>query len=441
MEKEIAVLLSRLLGAGSGRRPLDLEASERAIRDSMHQMGAVLLEKVIAADGKGYEGQETGCEPGHSASFVDYRWKGVLTVLGPVKVERAYYHCSRGGGVIPKDRKLDIVGTSFSPGIRRMMGRVGSQEPFAAGGQDLEELAGVQVTAKQVERVAEAIGVEVEAMRVEERKTVPPAAGKVVPLKVVETLYIAYDGTGVPMVPRETEGRPGKEGKAKTREAKLGCVFTQTRVNEKGQPVRDEDSTSYVGAIETAEEFGPRIYAEAVRRGLNQAKRVVVLGDGSPWIWGIADEHFPGAIQIVDLYHAREHLANLSKIVYGPTHSEGKQWLATRYQELDAGKVEALIGDLRGLKSRDDSVQKEIERQIHYFQTNAERMRYAEFRRQGLFVGSGVIEAGCKTIVGLRLKQSGMKWTVRGANAIIALRCLALSGRWEQFWENRAVGQ
>jgi len=243
------------------------------------------------------------------------------------------------------------------------------------------------------------------------------------------------------MVPRETEGRPGKEGKAKTREAKLGCVFTQTRVNEKGQPVRDEDSTSYVGAIETAEEFGPRIYAEAVRRGLNQAKRVVVLGDGSPWIWGIADEHFPGAIQIVDLYHAREHLANLSKIVYGPTHSEGKQWLATGYQELDSGKVEDLIGDLRGLKSRDDSVQKEIEKQIHYFQTNAERMRYAEFRRQGLFVGSSVIEAGCKTIVGLRLKQSGMEWTVRGANAIIALRCLALSGRWEQFWENRAVGQ
>jgi hypothetical protein len=434
--------LGRLLRPGQSG--LDLEASEMAVRKAMHQIGGVLLEKVINADGAGYGGKETDCEQGHRATFVDYRDKDVLTVLGPVKIERAYYHCGDcGSGVIPKDRELNIVGTRFSPGIRRMMGRVGGKESFQAGRQDLEELAGVRVTAKQVERVAEGIGVEVEARRVEERQSLAAVSAQVVPLKVVPKLYIAYDGTGVPVVRRETEGRRGKQenGQAKTREAKLGCVFTQTRVTEQGQPVRDEDSTSYVGAIETAQEFGPRIYAEAVRRGLYHAKQVVVLGDGSLWIWGIADEHFPDALQIVDLYHAREHLANLAKIVYGPTHSEGKQWLATRYQELDGGKVEALMGALRRLLSRDDSVQKEIEKQIHYFQTNAERMRYAEFRRQGLFVGSGVIEAGCKTIVGLRLKQSGMKWTVRGANAIIALRCLDLSGRWEEFWENRAVGQ
>ncbi|MSO23299.1 MAG: hypothetical protein EXQ58_08620 [Acidobacteria bacterium] len=131
---------------------------------------------------------------------------------------------------------------------------------------------------------------------------------------------------------------------SKTREAKLGCVFTQTRVNEPGQPVRDQDSTRCVGAIQTAEEFGPRIYAEAVQRGLLQAQRVIVFWDGSPWFWGITDEHFPDALQIVDLHPAREHLANLAKIVYGPTYSEGKPWLATRYQELDAGKVEALVG-------------------------------------------------------------------------------------------------
>jgi Uncharacterised protein family (UPF0236) len=434
--------LGRLLRLGQSG--VDLEASEMAVRGAMHQIGGVVLEKVINADGGGYRGKEADCEQGHRATFLDYRDKDVLTVVGEVPIERAYYHCEDcGSGVIPKDRELNIEGTTFSPGIRRLMGRVGGKESFQAGRQDLEELAGVQVTAKQVERVAEAIGVEVEAMLVEERKSLAGFSAQVVPLKVVPKLYIAYDGTGVPVVRRETEGRRGKQesGQAKTREAKLGCAFTQTQVNEEGQPVRDEDSTSYIGAIETAEEFGLRIYAEAMRRGLLQAQRVIVLGDGSPWIWGIADEHFPEALQIVDLYHAREHLANPAKIVYGPTHSEGKQWLATRYQELDAGKVETILGALRRLKSPDDTVQKQIEKQIHYFQANAERMRYAEFRRQGLFVGSGVIEAGCKTIVGLRLKQSGMKWTVRGANAIIALRCLDLSGRWEEFWENRAVGQ
>lgn len=443
MGKEVDRLVSQVLREGAVAGQPDLEAWEMAIREKMHVVGGVLLQQLLNADQGGYQGRRVACPQGHEAIFVEHRGKEVLTVLGPVAVERAYYHCSScQAGVIPKDQALDIVGSSFSPGVRRMMSRLGGKEAFAAGREDLEELAGVVVTSKQVERVAEAMGVEVEAMQVEERKSLPAVSDKVVPLKVVPKLYIAYDGTGVPVVPRETEGRTGKgpDGQAKTREAKLGCVFTQTRVNDQGQPVRDEDSTSYVGAIETAEEFGPRLYAEAVRRGLYQAKQVVVLGDGSPWIWGIADEHFPGALQIVDLYQAREHLANLAKIVYGAARSEGKQWTAARYQELDAGKVEAILGALRRLKPQDDKVQKEIEKQIHYFQTNAERMRYAEFRRQGLFVGSGVIEAGCKTIVGLRLKQSGMKWTVRGANAIIALRCLDLSGRWEEFWENRAVG-
>ena len=320
-----------------------------------------------------------------------------------------------------------------------MMGRVGSKESFEQGGEDLQELAGIRVSTKQVERVAEQIGVAVEALGIEQRETT--GWDKVVPFKPVAKLYIAIDGTGVPVVPGETEGRQGKgeTGRAKTREAKLGCVFTQTRVDEKGHPVRDPESTSYVGAIETAEAFGPRIYAEAVRRGLRRAEIVIVLGDGAPWIWNIAAEQFLGALEIVDLYHARQHLAQLGKILYGLTSSESKQWANTRYQELDKGDVEAVISSMLRLRPRDEAVRKEVHKTIHYFQTNAERMRYAEFRRQGLFIGSGVMEAGCKTIVGFRLKQSGMRWTVRGANAIIALRCLELSGGWVQFWESRVV--
>jgi hypothetical protein len=418
----------------------DLEALEMAVRESMHQIGSHLLEKVINADQGGYGGPRLECGPGESARFLGYRDKEVVTVVGPVKVRRAYYYCAESQqGWIPKDDALDIVGTHLSPGVRRMMGRVGSKESFDQGRQDLEVLAGIRVTAKQVERVAEAIGEEVEASRLQEPATI--LSEKVVPLKTIPKLYIAYDGTGVPVVPRETQGRRGKNtDQAKTREAKLGCVFTQTQVNEKGHPVRDEGSTSYVSAIETAETFGRRIYGEAVGRGLYQAHQVVVLGDGAVWIWKIAEEHFPGAIQIVDLYHARQHLAELTKLVYGPIDPKGKPWCAARREELDAGQVEKVIGAILKLKSSDRKIQRQIDRERNYFQTNAERMRYAGFRRQGLFVGSGVVEAGCKTIIGLRLKQSGMQWTVRGANSIIALRCLDLSGRWEQFWENRAVG-
>ncbi len=190
-------------------------------------------------------------------------------MLSPLEVERAYYHCAGwGGGLIPKDRELDIEGTSFSPGVRRMMGRVGSKEPFKEGRRDLEELAGVWVKTKQVERVAEGIGEQVEAAGIQERREL--LSGKVVPLKSVPKLYITIDATGVPVVPRETQGRVGKDetGQAKTREAKLGCIFTQTGLDEQGRPVRDEASTSYVGAIEMVEPFGWRVYAEAVRRGL-----------------------------------------------------------------------------------------------------------------------------------------------------------------------------
>jgi len=420
---------------------LDLEASEMAIRAAMHQMGGVLLEKLLNSDGGGYRGAHLDCSQGHPAEFVGYRGKQILTVLSSVDVQRAYYHCPRcQSGWVPKDQELDVVGSSFSPGVRRMMGRVGAKQPFAQGRADLEELAGVVVQTKQVERVSAQLGVQFEALCQHEREAI--LSDKVVPLlPAVPILYIAMDGTGVPVVPRETEGRRGKDvtGKAKTREAKIGCVFTQTKQDEQGYPLRDEDSTTYVGAIESAEVFGSRIYAEAVRRGLRQAQKVVVLGDGGSWIWGIAAQCFPWATETVDLYHAREHLANLGKLVYGPTSTEAKQWASARSEQLDDGDVEAVVTSMKRLRPRQNNAGEEVRKAINYFQTNKERMRYAKFRQQGLFVGSGVVEAGCKIVVGLRLKQSGMRWTVNHANAIIALRCCQLSRRWEEFWEQRSV--
>lgn len=419
---------------------VDLEASEMAIRASSHQMGGRLLEKLLNADGGGYRGARTQCGEGHQAEFIEYRDKRLLTALSSVEVKRAYYHCEQcQQGVIPKDHNLDIVDTSFSPGVRRMMGQVGGKEPFEEGRRDLEDLAGVLVKTKAVERVSQAIGKQIETVFQAERDLA--LSGKVVRLKAVPKLYVAIDGTGVPVVARETEGRKGKDetGKAKTREVKLGCVFTQTALDENQRPVRDEHSTSYVGAIESAEAFGARIYAEAIRRGVTRAAQVIVLGDGARWIWGIAEEHFYGAIQIVDLYHAREHLAVIANLVYGSGAIKSKQWMEARREQLDAGDVEAVIASLHRLRPSPAQVQQAVRSTADYFHRNTDRMRYAQFRKQDLFVGSGVMEAGCKTICGQRLKRSGMHWTVTGANAIIALRCCQLSSRWDDFWEARAL--
>jgi hypothetical protein len=320
-----------------------------------------------------------------------------------------------------------------------MMARVGAKESFDDGREDLEELAGVRVTAKEVGRVSEAIGSQVEVIA--DRERIQIMEGKILPLAPpVPVLYVLIDGTGVPVVPSEAEGRKGKQTEiAKTREVKLGAVCTQTTVDADGNPIRDEGSTTYVGAIETAEEFGPRIYAEAVRRGLNRAGKVVVLGDGALWIRGIAEEHFPGAIQIVDLFHALEYLWDVGKLVYGPTGAATTRWFQRQKDELKEGDVKKVIAAIKRLKPHNRSVREEIEETLGYFEANRERMKYAEWIEQGLFVGSGVIEAGCRAVVGQRLKQSGMRWTVKGANSIIALRCCQISGRWEEFWENRAA--
>jgi hypothetical protein len=253
-------------------------------------------------------------------------------------------------------------------------------------------------------------------------------------------LYISYDGTGVPMTPEELRGRRGKQadGSAKTREAKLGCVFTQTRTDTKGFPVRDPDSTSFVGAIESAEDFGWRIYGEAVRRGVTQAQRVVVLGDGAEWVKNLSQMHFPEATFIIDLYHARQHVSELCKILFANNEKKIGQQRIRWWTDLDDGKVEKLIHQAQQQVPQEAEARKKSETEIHYLEKNKEYMRYAKFRAHGLFVGSGVVEAGCKTLIGQRLKHSGMEWSVRGANAIISLRCIIKSNRFEDYWDARA---
>lgn len=409
-----------------------------SIRSTMHGIGGRLLETFLNADGGDYRGRTIPCGQGHPYEFVGYRDKRVLTVLGEVAVRRAYYSDPQcGAGYCPKDHALDIEGTSYSAGVRRMMSKVGAYRPFGLGQEDLEELAGIRVSAKEVERVSQRVGGQVEGYHVVQG--LGALSDQVVPIHAVARMYVCMDGTGVPVVKQETIGRQGKGegGQAKTREAKLGCIFTQTGLDEEGRPVRDEESTSYTGAIEPVEAFGQRIYQEARRRGLGWAKEVCVLGDGALWIWNIADEHFYGATQIVDLYHAREHYWNVAKASFGQNKDKQHQWAEGRRKELDDGNVEEVM-DAMKILSRLSGQDKEIcEREIGYFEKNRDRMRYADFRKRGLFVGSGVLEAGCRTVIGQRLKQSGMHWTVRGANSIIALRCSLLSNRWEDFWESR----
>ena len=420
---------------------MDLEAVEMAFRASLHQAGATALTQLLQLPEPAAEQRTIPCPCGGHARYRELRSRRLLTVLGEVDLLRPWYlcpHCHEGQ--FPADEALDVKGSDFSPGVRRMQALVGQQAPFDHGREQMRLLAGLEVTAKSVERTAEAIGADIAARGQHEiRKAVqldlPVIVGEPIPI-----LYVQMDGTGVPVVKKETEGRKGKtDGQpAHTREVKLGCVFTQTTHDEEGFAIRDPDSTTYTGAVETAEQFGKRLYLEAWNRGWSQAEKKVVIGDGAEWIWNLADIHFPGAVQIVDLYHARQHLWDLARRLHPNYPVEQKTWMKVHQKRLlDKGKVEKLVLLLRSAESPNAELLEKIRTEADYFERNARRMRYPKFRRQHLFVGSGVIEAGCKTVIGSRLKQSGMFWTVTGANSIIALRCCHLNRCFESYWESR----
>lgn len=394
----------------------------------------------LNADTSDQIGPSLACACGQPARYAGRRAKTFASVLGPLTLARAYYHCAAcSAGFCPRDRALGLVDTSLSPGVLRMVGLVGAMVSFEEGHALLHELAGVDVPTKHVERAAEALGREIAA---HERTVVEaPPSGEPVP----PTLYLGMDGTGVPVRTAEVVGRAGKQpdGSAKTREVKLCTVWSAEGRDTDGTPRRDAGSVTYSAAIESAAQtdtaetpsaFAARVVREATRRGFDRARRRVVLGDGAPWIWNLADEHLPEAIQIVDRFHAKQHLSDVAKSIYGATSDLAHPWARARHDELDTGNLDAVLTALRGHAPHNDEARKCID----YLERNRARMDYPAFRAAGLCTSTGVVEAGCQVAIGTRCKRAGMHWTVAGADAIIALRCCTLSGRFEDFWERRA---
>jgi len=382
---------------------------------------------------------------GGPARYAGRHAKTFTTALGPLTLTRAYYHCAPcDAGFCPRDRALGLEDASLSPAVTRMVGTAAALVSFIESRELLGALAGLTVSAKQVERTAEALG---QAIAADEQQHVVPAPAAEIP----PTLYLGLDGTGIPMRPAELAGRPGKQadGAAKTREVKLCTVWSAEGQDAEGVPVRDAGSVSYSAAIESAatrdtdescSAFAQRVDREARRRGFDRAKRRAVLGDGAPWIWNIAGEYFPEATQIVDRFHAKEHLSDVAKVLYGAPNDLGDAWAKARHAELDAGQLHQIVAALAAQyrARRDPATRQEVRKCIGYLWANRRRMRSPAFRAQGLCTSTAVVEAGCKVAIGARLKRAGMHWSVRGANAIIALRCCKLSGRFEDFWERRA---
>ena len=413
-----------------------------AVRERALEVAAHAVKQHFNSDHSDYVGQQAPCSCGKGARYAGRRDKTFETVLGQLALGRAYYHCAAcERGFCPRDRQLGLEGTSLSPGVTRMAGLVGSTMSFLEGDELLLELAGISLGAKMVERTAESLGQEI---AVREKEDADPEMDR----PVAPTMYMGIDGTGVPMRPSEVAGRAGKQedGSARTREVKLCVVWTAEGRNEDGIPTRDPGSMTYSAAIESAassdtheysSEFGQRAYREGCRRRFDQAPRRVVLGDGAAWIWNLADEQFPGAIQILDRFHAKQHLSDAAKEIWGSQTANYYHWLDRRESELDAGNITTLVERLQVHADHCD----EANKCANYFVNHSNKMRYAEFHAAALCTSSGIVESSCKNVIGARLKRSGMHWSVRGADAIIALRCAKLSGRLDPFLDRRQASK
>jgi hypothetical protein len=358
-----------------------------------------------------------------------HRSKIIETLFGPVELQRSYYYSGLAPqqGRFPLDDALGLI-EGYSPALARLMCRIAAQQSYEPAAADLLAYAGITLEGRAIARMANLMAPQMGEVRKSQPEPQTP--------EPVPVMYVSADGTGVPMMRSELEGRKGRQpdGTSRTREVKLGCVFTQHVADQEGNPLRDPSSTTYIGTLETAGDFGLQLRQEAIRRGMAGADKIVFLGDGAPWVWEQARVNFPSATCILDFFHAFEHLGELCAALDGEgpaAQSRTLRWAKV----MKNGGIERILAKASKLLEQEVAADAlEAQKQIAYFRKNQHRMRYERYRKEHLFIGSGVVEAGCRTVIGQRLKKSGMFWSPAGAQNVIDLRCALLGSHFDRDW-------
>ena len=403
-------------------RAESLEEVEAVAVEVSRVVGQAVADEALAGTARrSYEGSSRPCACGRKAKFMGYRGRNLVTLVGEVRVARAYYYCRHcRSGVAPWDAAQGLSERCYSPAVKAVVTETAARMPYGGGMAFLARLTPLRIEESAAEGIVDEVGGRVRAAQAEAQASslsglTPWPAGP-----PVVRLYVTMDGSAA-----HIDGD--------WHEVKTGAVY-EARPGEEG--VDASGPKRYVSAQEPAEAFTARLYVEALQAGVHHAQEVVVIGDGAAWIWNLADEYFPHAVPIVDRFHAKQYLSDVAKAIYGAGSDLATQWARQRYDQLDAGDIDLIIAALNLQATHCEAARKCSD----YLQTNRTRLRYHEFRAQGLCTSTGVVEAGCKLAIGTRLKRAGMHWTLPGANAIIALRCCQLSRRYADFWEVRAEG-
>jgi len=384
----------------------------RCVGHTVIEQGLPKLDKT-----RGYRTSSLPCDCGEKAKFVAYRERWIGTLFGAVQVERAYYHCKDcRTGHVPWDREQGVNELMWSPTVKALSAQIAGRMPYAESVRLLEQLTGLRLEESVVERIVAELG---GRLRAEEAVAMTECdCGEITPwvAEAPTRLYVGMDGTSA-----HIDGA--------WHEVKTGVVYEAMRGADGVDKAVD---SRYVAAQESAESFGDRLYVTAAQAGVEYAEHVVVIGDGAEWIWNIAAHHYSDAIQIVDYWHACEHIHDLAKAYYGEGTGKGKRWAQDHCRWLKQRGPGTLLRALKRMKPNTDEQREAVRRELGYFTNHQHRMQYARFRQAGLMIGSGPVEAACKVVVGHRLKRAGMRWSGRGADAILAIRAALVSGHDER---------
>lgn len=412
-------VLSYLAGEGVELSD-DLTQVEQVVLEQTRRIGARMIELHLSRQRLGYQGSSRACECGQVQRFVGHRSKTIATLLGVVRIRRAYYRCGAcGSSSLPYDSRVGLGDGPESVGLAKAATLLGVHEPFAGGARLLDELTGQRLSPSTVERLTERVGAAASAREAEQAARMvewdtPPAEAS------PERLYVAVDGT---MVHREDGWR---EAKCVT------CYWDEPDgARQARYGVRFEDARQFVGFV----------WSLACRCGLEQAKEVVLLGDGARWIWDHVGGLLKEATLIVDWYHAAEHLWECGRTLHGEGTEATAAWVTKHKDLLWAGNLTELLRSLRSqlARARGPTRPLALKGLITYVENQGDRLAYDRFRARGLDIGSGRVEAACKHVVGVRMKRNGMRWSPAGAQTTLSLRTVWLNGHWDTFWNQRPL--
>jgi len=410
--EETEGLLLALIGAES------LDASEatwmklrRAIVEAMTQ---AYYDRIT-----GYAGSRLRCRCGRQARFVRYAAKRTTLLFGEVTLRRAEYACPSCGSVRPLDTSWDLPRGRYSRAVVRLVSRVGAELPFARAAEALGQVAGLSVSATEVRTLCERVGEKLGEQKAAEAEAAEK--GELRPPPAADVLIVAADGAHV-----NTREESWKETKVAV------AVRCARSIGAEGPGPLKAQRTEYTAHLGSADAFERQLYWLACRQGERGQEATLFLGDGSPWIWNLADTLFPHAQKLLDFYHLAEHVHQAAKELYGEGSEAASRWAEATLSRLRAGEVEAVLAALPAQDAPEP-----LRKLAHYLQANRSRMDYPAFEQAGYPIGSGIVESGCKQVVHARHRQAGMRWGKAHVQKMLDLVTCLRSHRWEAFWATK----